>query len=162
MNNRLTATEINTEPIDILLVEDNEADVKITLRAFQKSKIKNNIFVVNDGQEALDFVFYRGKYVDREKFPRPDLILLDINMPKMGGFEVLSRLKADPRFNFIPVVMLTSSKSDQDVFKSYRDGAVSFISKPVGFEDFVRVIEGFNFYWHIINKLPHPLESAEE
>ena len=158
MNDEAKTPDVNDHPIDILLVEDNEADIKITLRAFQKAKIKNHVHFVNDGQEALDFIRHEGKYQDREKFPRPDLILLDINMPKLSGFEVLSRLKTDSRFNFIPVVMLTSSKNDEDVLKSYKNGAVSFIPKPVSFKDFVKLVEGFNFYWHIVNKLPHPIE----
>ena len=153
MDNESNVTEVNDHPIDILLVEDNEADVKITLRAFQKARIKNNVQVVNDGQAALDFM---------KKFPRPDLILLDINMPKLSGFEVLKKLKADPKVSFIPVVMLTSSKSEEDVLKSYQNGAVSFIPKPVASEAFAKVVDGFNFYWHIINKLPHPAKQAIE
>ncbi len=145
---------INNRPIDILLVEDDEMDVKITLRAFEKGKIRNNLFVVRDGQEALDFVFQAGPYQNKEKYPRPDLILLDIRMPKLSGFEVLKSLKADPRFDFIPVVMLTSSKNEEDVVKSYGAGAASYIPKPVSYKDFAKVVEGFNFYWHIINKLP--------
>ena len=148
-------TDTNNRPIDILLVEDNDTDVKITLRAFEKAKIKNNVFVVNDGQEALDFITHQGKYTDGKKWPRPDLILLDINMPKLSGFDVLKKLKQDSKYNFIPVVMLTSSKSDEDVLKSYQTGAVSFIQKPVSFEVFTKVVDGFNFYWHIINKLPN-------
>ena len=154
MANGSHAVEANDRPIDILLVEDDEADIKITLRAFEKGKIKNHVYVVTDGEEALDFINHTGKYQDERKFPRPDLILLDINMSKMNGFEALKKLKADPKFSFIPVVMLTSSKSEEDVLKSYQDGAVSFIPKPVAFEAFMRVVDGFNFYWHIINKLP--------
>ena len=150
----ITNVEINNQPIDILFAEDNEADIKITLRAFNAAKVKNNIYTVRDGQEALDFVYHQGKYSDPEKYPRPDLILLDIQMPKLDGFQVLEKLKADDRYNFIPVVMLTSSKKDEDVVKSYRSGAVSFIQKPVNYEEFKKVVDGFNFYWHIINKLP--------
>src|SRR3990167_6875443 len=101
----------NDKPIDILFAEDNEADIKITLRAFSKGKIKNNVFVVRDGQEALDFVYHRGAYQDQKKYPRPDLILLDINIPKIDGFGVLEKLKSDEKTNFIPVIVLTSSKS---------------------------------------------------
>ena len=158
MGNESNVIEVNDRPIDILLVEDDETDVKITLRAFGKAKIRNNVSFVTDGQEALDFIHHVGKYQDENKFPRPDLILLDINMPKMDGFEVLKKLKADPKLNFIPVVMLTSSKSEEDVLKSYQNGAVSFIPKPVAFESFTKVVDGFNFYWHIINKLPHPVK----
>lgn len=139
---------------NILLVEDQQADIKITLRAFAKLKLKNNIYVVNDGQEALDFIYHQGKYVDKNKFPRPDLILLDIKMPKMDGFQVLERLKNDLQYNFIPVIMLTSSKNEEDIAKSYKKGAASFIPKPVNYTEFVKIIEGFNFYWSTMNKLP--------
>lgn len=154
MDEVLNEKVINDQPIDILLVEDNEADIKITLRAFSRGKLKNNIFVVHNGQEALDFVRRQGKYKNNEAIPRPDLILLDIKMPKMDGFQVLDTLKKDAAYAMIPVVMLTSSKSDEDVVKSYRTGAASYIPKPVNYDDFVKAIEGFNFYWHIINKLP--------
>ena len=146
--------DLNDKPIDILFAEDNEADIKITLRAFAKGKIKNNIFIVRDGQEALDFVYHRGPYQNQQKYPRPDLILLDINMPKVDGFEVLKKLKSDAQTDFIPVIMLTSSKNEQDVLKSFKGGAASYIQKPVTFEEFTQVVNVFNFYWHIINKLP--------
>ena len=151
----------NIKPIDILLVEDNETDVKITLRAFSKVAIKNTIHVVNDGQEALDFMHHEGNYQDKEKFPRPDLILLDINLPKVDGFQVLEELKKDIRFNYIPVVMLTSSRDQEDIARSYRDGAASFIPKPLNYDDFVKVVEGFIFYWNVMNKLPNPDLSKE-
>lgn len=141
-------------PIDILFADDDDADVKITLRAFEKAKIRNNIFVVHDGQEAVDFVSHQGKYTDKEKYPRPDLVLLDINMPKLNGFQVLEKLKAGEDTKMIPVIMLTSSRSEQDIAKSYKNGAASYIEKPVGYDDFVKVVEGFNFYWHIVNRLP--------
>ena len=145
--------KINDRPIDILLVEDNEADIKITLRAFKKAKLHNNIFVVKDGQEALDFLYHEGEYRDKEKFPQPDLILLDIKMPKLDGFEVLGKLKNDAHFKSIPCIMLTSSEHEEDLTKSYHGGAAGYIPKPVNYEDFVKVVDGFNFYWHIINKL---------
>ena len=149
--------EVKDDPIDILLVEDNEADVKITLRAFKKARLRNNVFVVRDGQLALDFVYHQGEYQDKTKFPRPDLILLDINMPRLNGYEVLQKLKSDPSFCAIPVVMLTSSKNEDDVMKTYQWGATSYIQKPVDYDSFVKVVDGFNFYWNIINKLPsHP------
>ncbi len=146
--------EANGRPIDILLAEDNETDVKITLRAFDKAKIKNNIFVVRNGQEVLDFVYHRGQYQDQHKCPRPNLILLDIAMPKVDGLEVLKKLKSDEATNFIPVIMLTSSKNEQDVMESFKNGAASYIQKPVTYDEFVKVVDVFNFYWHIINKLP--------
>ncbi len=143
----------NNFPIDILLVEDNEDDVEITLRAFRNAKLKNKIHVVQDGQAGLDFIYRKGDYQNK-KLPRPDLILLDINMPKLGGFEVLKKLKSDPNFSFISVVMLTSSKEEEDIAKSYQSGAASYIQKPVSYEEFEKIIEGFNFYWNIVNKFP--------
>ena len=154
MAQTLTTDVLKDAPIDILLVEDDEMDIETTLRAFETGRIKNNISVTRDGEEALDIVYHRGEYRDEKKFPRPDLILLDIRMPKLGGFEVLKKLKSDPQYSFIPVVMLTSSQNEEDVLKSYGFGAASYIPKPVSYEDFKKVVDGFNFYWHIINKLP--------
>ena len=154
MDEKARPEEVNDSPIDILLVEDDEADIEITLRAFEKGRLKNNVSVARDGEEALDFVYHKGKYQDEKKFHRPDLILLDIRMPKLDGFEVLKKLKSDPHYNFISVAMLTSSKNEEDVCKSYGYGAASYIPKPVSFEEFKKVVDGFNFYWHIISKLP--------
>ena len=142
--------------MNILLVEDNAADVKIALRAFTKSKLKNEIYVVNNGQEALDFIYHNGKYQDKEKFPTPDLILLDIKIPKLDGFQVLERIKNDLQYSYIPIIMLTSSRNEEDIARSYRGGASSFIAKPVDYAEFVKVVDGFNYYWHIINKLSAP------
>lgn len=154
MVNAGVVKDANSRPINILLAEDNEADVKITLRAFDKARLRNNIYIVNDGEEALDFIYHRGKYQDDKKFFRPGLILLDIKMPRLGGFEVLERVKSDAEYSFIPVVMLTSSEDDEDIVKSYRKGACGYMPKPVTFEEFLNVINGFNFYWHIVNELP--------
>lgn len=148
--------ERGKELLDILLVEDNEADIKITLRAFNKVDFKTNIYVVRDGEEALDFIYHRGKYQDAHKFPRPDLILLDIKLPKLDGFQVLENIKGNPDYKFIPVVMLTSSRDEEDVVKSYKYGAASFIPKPIDYQEFVKVVDGFNLYWQVINKLPNP------
>ena len=145
---------IDRQPIDLLLVEDNQADLKITLRAFEKGRLKNNIYTVKNGQEALDFIFHEGIYQDAEKYPQPDIVLLDIMMPKMDGFEALKRLKENERHSHIPVVMLTTSRNEEDVIKSFQYGAVSYIPKPITYEEFIRVVDGFNFYWQIINKLP--------
>jgi CheY-like chemotaxis protein len=144
--------------IDILLVDDNDSDVAITLRAFNKLKIKSKVHVVNDGQEALDYIHHRGKYHDKEKFPRPDLILLDINMPKLDGFGVLNKLKSEPKYNYIPIIMLTSSRAEEDIVKSYKDGAASFIPKPINYDDFVKVVKGMYSYWQKLSKLPKPEE----
>ncbi len=146
---------IGSHPIDILLVEDNEADIKITLRAFDKAKIKNNIFVVRDGQEALDYLYHQNRYADKSKFSHPNMILLDIQLPKLTGFEVLQALKNDNKLKIIPVVVLTSSTNDKDILQSYDYGVVSFIQKPVDYQAFEKVVDGFNFYWRSINKLPN-------
>lgn len=149
------ANELEREgnrPMNILLAEDNPADAKIALRAFGKSKLKNEIYVVSDGQEALDFVYHK----DKEKFPTPDLIILDIKMPKMDGFQVLEALKQNLEYSFIPVIILTSSKNEEDIAKSYRSGAASYIPKPIDYEEFVKIVDGFNYYWRVINKLPRP------
>ena len=158
MNKNETETSFNSHPIDILLVDDNEADIKVTLRAFDKAKLKNKFAVVRNGEEALDYIYHRNQYADKTQFPYPDLILLDIHMPKLDGFGVLKDLKENSHRKIIPVIMLTSSKNDEEVARSYRYGAVSFIQKPISYEEFVTVVDGFNFYWHIINKLP----SVEE
>lgn len=142
-------------PLNILLVDDSDPDVRIALRAFARAKQKSNIYTVNDGQEALDFIYHKGKYQNHKEFPTPDLILLDIKMPKLGGFEVLKVLKSNIEYNFIPVIMLTSSKDEADIAKSYRLGAASFIQKAVNYEDFVKIVEGFNFYWYIVSRLPN-------
>ncbi|MFH0731518.1 MAG: response regulator [Candidatus Omnitrophota bacterium] len=146
----------DNKPMNILLAEDNEADAKITLRAFDRAKLKSNIFVVTDGEQALDFVYHRGKYQDKEKYPKPDLILLDIKMPKVDGFGVLREIKSDLQYNYIPIIILTSSKEEEDVVRSYKYGAASFIPKSMDYDDFVKVVEGFNYYWQILNKLPNP------
>lgn len=140
--------------LTILLVEDNESDVKITTRAFLQAELHTALFIVSDGQECLDFIRHEGSYQDPAQYPRPDLILLDINMPRVDGFGVLKVLKADERFKAIPVIMLSASKNDADVRKSYQLGANSFIQKPVDYEKFTRVIEGFNNYWQVLNRLP--------
>ena len=151
-----TNKERSDKPLNILLVEDNDADIKITQRAFAKSDLKTNVYVAHDGEEAMQFIRHEGKYKDKEEFPRPGIILLDIKMPKKDGFQVLKELKSDPQYNFIPVIILTSSKDEEDIVKSYRNGAASFIPKPISYDNFIKVVDNFNYYWHIINKLPNP------
>ncbi|MEW6621191.1 MAG: response regulator [bacterium] len=141
----------NLQPIDILLVEDNEDDIIIINRTFKKLKLTNNIYTVRDGQEALDFVFKEGKYA---LSPTPGLILLDINMPKLSGFDVLERLKAHPVYKIIPVIMLTVSDREEDIVRSYKNGAVSYITKSMKFDDFVTVMEHFELYWTLVSKVP--------
>jgi len=156
MNQMIVDKKIDGRPIDILLVEDNDVDVKITQLAFEESKVKNSIYVTRDGEDALNYIYKRGEYEESKKeAPTPDLILLDLNMPKIGGLEVLKALKADEFYKSIPVIILTSSASEEDIAKSYRDGATNYIQKPIDFEGFVDIVEGFNYYWLNISKLPH-------
>ncbi|MCG8431442.1 MAG: response regulator [Candidatus Omnitrophica bacterium] len=133
------------EPIDILLAEDNEDDIEIAQITFDRARIRNNLIVVKDGQEAWDYLMSAGN-----GNPLPDLILLDINMPRMNGIELLQKLKGNEKLQLIPVVMLTSSKADVDVIKSYTDGAAAYIAKPVEIEEFSKIIEAFNFFWQIV------------
>lgn len=142
------------KPVDILLVEDNEDHIELTLRALKNNNLINDIHVVKDGQEALDFVYHQGKYEDTEKYPRPGLILLDIHLPKMNGFEVLETLKKDPDVKSIPIIMLTTSSRDEEIAKSYAGGANSYVTKPVDFEEFVKKIKDMKLYWTIVNSLP--------
>ncbi|MFH1752913.1 MAG: response regulator [Candidatus Omnitrophota bacterium] len=148
--------ERSSVPLNLLLVEDNETDIKIAQRAFAKSELKTNVYIAHDGEEALQFIRNEGKYKDKKLYPRPGIILLDIKMPKKDGFQVLKELKSDPQYDFIPVIMLTSSKDEEDIVKSYRSGAASFIQKPISYDNFIKVVDNFNYYWHIINRLPNP------
>jgi len=141
--------------LEILLVEDIEADIKIALRAFGRTNFNNNIHVVHNGKEALDYLRREGDFADQTKYPMPSLILLDIQLPKLTGFQVLDQMKSDPKTRMIPVVMLTSSKNNEDVVNSYARGAASFIQKPLNYKDFLKVVDGFNIYWHQINSLPN-------
>lgn len=154
MAGNLGTQETNGIPLNILLVEDSDQDILITKRAFNNARFKNNLYIVNNGQECVDFIRCEGAYQDKEKFPRPDLILLDINMPKIDGIGVLGILKRDEEYKSIPIIMLTCSKNQEDITRSYANGANSFIQKPVEYEDFVKVVDSFNVYWHVLNKLP--------
>jgi len=150
----LEGLEKNDTPLNILLVDDNEADVKIAQRAFAQARLKNNLFIVNNGQACVDFVRHQGAYEGSQKAPRPDLILLDISMPVMDGFGVLDNLKNDPEYRSIPIIVLTGSNNAGDIRKSYAKGANSFIRKPVDYEEFVEVIDQVNGYWHLVTTLP--------
>jgi CheY-like chemotaxis protein len=140
--------------IKILLVEDNPDDVDITKRALKEARIINKLWVARDGQEALDFLQHQGTYQDPSSSPKPGLILLDINLPKLNGVEVLKIIKNDPGLKRIPVVMLTVTKRDEDIIKSYNNGCNSFIQKPVNFESFVEVAKQISLYWGLLNILP--------
>jgi CheY-like chemotaxis protein len=137
--------------INILLVEDNPDDVELTLLALEKNNIANPVKVVRDGQEALDYLFNRGRYAEQD-IPLPNLILLDLKLPKVDGIEVLQKIKADRRLKLIPVVVLTSSKEESDLLKSYDMGVNSYIRKPVDFDQFVDTVKQIGFYWLLINE----------
>ncbi len=137
--------------VDILLVEDNPDHVELILKALRDNNVLNEVRVVTNGEEALDFLYRRGEYAD---VPRPRLILLDIKLPRMDGIEVLRRIKADPKLKSIPVVMLTTSAGEKEIVESYNCGANSYIVKPVGFEQFAKVIKELKLYWMVINSLP--------
>jgi two-component system, response regulator len=143
-----------TKILQILLVEDNEADAKITVRAFDKAKYPSKISIVTNGQEALRYLFGEEMYADHERFPKPDIILLDINLPRYDGFQVLEEIKKKEVCRGIPVVVITSSEKREDIIKSYDKGAASYIPKAVNYEDFVKIVEKFNDYWHEVSRLP--------
>ena len=143
--------------IRILLVEDNPDDVELTLRAFEKHNLANDIIVARDGEEAVDILFQRGKEGVKQQVP--DLILLDLKLPKMDGLEVPRQVKENPRTKVIPVVILTSSKEENDLNESYRLGANSYIRKPVNFKKFTEVVIQLGLYWMVINE-PPPKKSA--
>ncbi|MGE5302885.1 MAG: response regulator [Alphaproteobacteria bacterium] len=139
------------EPMEILLVEDNEDDILLEQEALADAKLVNLMSVVRDGEEALAYLRGQGKYQNARV---PGLILLDINMPKKNGFEVLNEIKADPNLKHIPVVMLTTSDSEADIVKSYARGACSFITKPMDFDKFRDVIRQFALYWALVSRVP--------
>lgn len=140
--------------IEILLVEDSPSDLELTLHTLRKHKLANNIQVVRDGAEALDFLFCRGEYACRDKENTPRVILLDLKLPKVDGLEVLQQVKSDPDTQKIPVVVLTSSNQERDIVESYKLGVNSYIVKPVDFEQFVEAVRQLGLYWLLINQNP--------
>jgi two-component system, response regulator len=139
--------------IDILLVEDNPQDVELTIRALKKRNLANRVYVVEDGAEAMDFLFSRGKYAKRDMSHRPKVVLLDVKLPKLNGLEVLRAIKADERTRAIPVVMVTSSREDPDIKTAYQLGANSYVVKPVDFDAFMDAMSNLGFYWLLINEI---------
>lgn len=137
--------------VEILLVEDSEPDILLTEEAFSESKVKNHLNVVRDGEEALQFLRREGEYADA---PRPDVILMDINMPRKNGLEVLEEIKADPELRPIPVLILTTSQADEDVRRSYSGHASGYVVKPVGFENFLQAIRAFEEFWLTFVRFP--------
>lgn len=144
---------------DILLVEDNPDDEMLTLRALKKNNIANNVVVTRDGVEALDYLFARGKYKDRDSNIIPQLVLLDLKLPKMSGFEVLRNIRAHEITKYLPVVILTTSSEDQDVSACYDDGANSYIRKPVDFDQFMKSIKQLGLYWLVMNVTPSSIDK---
>jgi two-component system response regulator len=138
----------------ILLVEDNPDDVALTLRALKMNNISNEVVILEDGKEAVDFLFFMGKYEKRDKDIIPAVILLDIKLPKVDGFEVLQKIRADERTKLIPVVMLTSSNEENDKIKGYRCGCNSYVRKPVEFSKFVEAVRQLGMYWLLLNEHP--------
>ncbi len=141
------------EFVSILLVEDNPDDVELTLHALKKNNIINPVELVRDGQEAIDYLFYTGKY-SNSSHAFPGIILLDLKLPKVDGIEILKKIKEDKRRKLIPVVVLTSSKEEKDVIESYNFGVNSYIRKPVDFDQFVETVKHIGYYWLLINEYP--------
>ena len=141
---------------EILLVEDDPNDVELTLRVLRKNNLANKIHIAGDGEEALDFLFCRGKFSDRQFDNPPKVVFLDLKLPKLNGLEVLRELKKDPRTQPIPVVVMTSSREQRDLVDGYRLGVNSYIQKPIDFGEFQAVIKDLGYYWLIVNQRPPP------
>jgi chemotaxis family two-component system response regulator Rcp1 len=141
----------NGRPAEILLVEDNPGDVELTREGFESAKVRNHLNVVPDGMEAIEFLRRRGRYADA---PRPDLILLDLNLPRKDGREVLAEIKADDDLKMIPVVILTTSKADEDIVRTYKLNANCYITKPVDFAGFEKIVQSIELFWFSVVVLP--------
>jgi CheY-like chemotaxis protein len=141
-------------PKVILLVEDNPDDEALTIRALQRSNISNEVVVARDGVEALDYLFARGDYAGRDTTVQPTVILLDLKLPRLGGIEVLKQLRSDPRTSLVPVVILTTSREEQDLLNSYSLGCNSYITKPVDFIQFAEAVKQLGMYWLLLNEAP--------
>ncbi len=142
------------DEVEILIVEDNPSDAEMALRAFRQSKLTNHILVVEDGEEALDFIHSRGKFKTRAGNTKPKIILLDLKLPKVSGLEVLKDLKSKEETRVIPVIILTSSQEETDIIESYRLGVNSYIVKPVDFDKFVNAVKELGLYWLLLNQQP--------
>jgi chemotaxis family two-component system response regulator Rcp1 len=147
----MTGLKRECRPIEILMVEDNPGDVRLTVEALKEGKVRNNFHTVEDGVEAMAFLRRQGRYAEA---PRPDLILLDLNLPKMNGREVLAEIKEDPELRRIPVVILTVSKAEQDIVKSYNLHANCYINKPVDLDQFLEVVKSIENFWLTVVMLP--------
>lgn len=145
---------ISFDPVEILIVEDNPSDAELTIRALKKSNLANHIFVVENGEEALDFIFSKGQFSDRDKSKSLKVIFLDLKLPKISGLEVLKAVKSDESTKMLPVVIITSSKEDPDIIEAYKLGANSYVVKPVDFDSFIHSINATGLYWLLINVPP--------
>ena len=137
---------------EILVIEDNPDDIELTLRAFRKSNIANDVIVVRDGVEALEYLFATGRYADRDSNALPQVVLLDLNLPRIGGLEVLEQVRAHPKTKLLPVVILTSSIEERDLVNGYSLGANSYVQKPVDFERFADSVKQLGLYWLLLNR----------
>lgn len=143
------------KPVDILVVEDNPEDAELTIRALKQQNLANNIFVAEDGAEALDFVFCRGKFENRKICQPLKVIFLDLKLPKVNGLEVLKEIKSNPQTRRLPVVVVSSSKEDPDIKTAYELGANSYVVKPVDFDDFLKAMTNTGLFWLLVNEAPH-------
>lgn len=147
-----------TDVVEILLVEDNPSDIKLAMHAFQKNNLANNVKVLRDGAEALEYVFCTDRYVDRKGHGQPKVILLDLKLPLVDGLEVLRRIKSDPETKAIPVVVMTSSTEDRDMVDSYKLGVNGYVQKPLDFEQFISAVRQIGLFWLLVNKVPYRTE----
>lgn len=143
------------EPVDILMADDDPDDRMMAEKALREARLKNGLFFVEDGEELMDYLLNRGKYADAMLYPKPGLILLDLNMPKKDGREALREIKADPKLRHIPVVVLTTSKAEEDILRTYNLGVNSYITKPVSFQGLASAMRILDAYWFQIVKLPN-------
>ncbi len=145
-----------TSRCTMLLVEDNPDDVELTRLAFEDSRLCNDLVVAEDGEQALDYLFGTGRYEGRDMNDMPVVVLLDLKLPKISGLEVLQRIRADERTNYLPVIVLTSSKEEEDVIKSYKRGANAYVRKPVDYDQFVEAAKTLGLFWLVLNEPPPP------
>lgn len=147
-------------PVEILLVEDSPSDAELTIRALRQYNLANRVFVVHDGQEALDYLFGEGDFAGRTGTRTPKVVFLDLHLPKVDGFEVLARIRANPRTRTLPVVILTSSQEEGDVVRGYGSGGNSYVVKPVDFEQFVKAVADLGLYWLVLNRAASDVADA--
>ena len=137
---------------DILYIEDNQNDIELTIRALEKRHLANSMHIIKDGEEALQYIFCKGKYAERDKNSNPKVIILDLNLPKVDGIEILRNIKSDEKTKTIPVVVLTSSREESDMIKSYNYGVNSYVVKPINFDSFSEAVSSLGLYWLLVNE----------